>query len=182
MTDPPTYDDDGEMQPGRWKDYGVGYFDRQGNRITMDGYAELIRDPEYKRVAQTYIGRFRVSTVWLGFNHRIAIYDDSGPPLIFESMVFYDEPDEITFPGSDRTMQLQDISDPDSPKVAHVHPELRDYIGNPFRWTSEAEATRGHDELCIHLRTLQAKIDMAQEIENAAIDEAVRKQIRKDKE
>ena len=181
MTDPPIYSDGGEMRPGPYGDFGIGYFDRQGRRIHQDRWAELNHDPEYKRVAQTYIGKLWISTVWLGMNHRFIFVDGGGGPLIFESMVFYDEPDEITFPGSDRTIAVPHISDPDSPKVA-LHNELRDYVGEPFRWTTEAEAIAGHDELCIHLRTLQAKIDMAQEIADAAITEQVRRTIGRGKE
>lgn len=38
-----------------------------------------------RRVAQTYVGRRYVSTVFLGADHQ---YDPSGPPLLWESMTF----------------------------------------------------------------------------------------------
>jgi len=64
---------------------GMGYYDRQGN--PMEGtmaWATLSEKADYKRVAQDQVGHFWVSTVWLGLDHSFG----SGPPLIFESMVF----------------------------------------------------------------------------------------------
>jgi len=47
----------------------------------------LLRDPVYKRVAETDLpdGRW-VSTVWLGLDHRFG--SSEAEPLIFETMVF----------------------------------------------------------------------------------------------
>jgi hypothetical protein len=46
-------------------------------------------DVQHKRVNETTLPNgLWVSTVWLGLDHR---HDDSGPPLIFESMVFRGE-------------------------------------------------------------------------------------------
>ena len=64
---------------------GMGYYDRQGKPLTdtME-WGRLHSDYEYKRVAETTIGRLWVSTVWLGLDHSFG----DGPPLIFETMVF----------------------------------------------------------------------------------------------
>jgi len=43
-----------------------------------------------RRVAQTTIGKLRVSTVFLGLDHS---FDPKGPPLLFETMVFGDDDD-----------------------------------------------------------------------------------------
>jgi len=67
----------------------IPYFDRDGNRISIDRYVELLRDPDYRRLTSddvlTEDGRTMwVSTVWLGLDHGIG----RGKPLIFETMVF----------------------------------------------------------------------------------------------
>lgn len=52
---------------------------------TQIGWAEWMRDnPDRKRVARTRLGESEVSTVFLGLNHAWG----SGPPEIFETMVF----------------------------------------------------------------------------------------------
>lgn len=63
---------------------GPEYFDRAGRPITFDEWARLWQ-PEYKRVALDELGEIRISTVWLGLDHR---FGDAGPPLIFETMIF----------------------------------------------------------------------------------------------
>jgi hypothetical protein len=66
------------------------YFDRDGTPITMQEWAWLFDDADYKRVARGEL-RFaadgatvNVSTVWIGLNHNWA----DGPPHIFETMIF----------------------------------------------------------------------------------------------
>jgi len=62
------------------------YFDKNGLPIPMEHFAKLFDDMEYRRIAQTIVGQYTVSTVWLGVNHN---FSASGmPPLIFETMVF----------------------------------------------------------------------------------------------
>jgi len=64
------------------------WYDREGKLIEDDlhGVEKLLRDKEYKRVAETTLADGKwVSTVWLGLDHS---FDDEGPPLIFETMVF----------------------------------------------------------------------------------------------
>lgn len=60
------------------------YYDRTGKRIGLLEWARLHEDIEYKRVALTDVGHYRVSTVWLGINHNFG----QGPPIIFETMIF----------------------------------------------------------------------------------------------
>lgn len=61
------------------------YYDRQGQPISLDQMADLMKDPTYKILGDTELpdGTW-ISTVWLGLNHQYG----SGPPLIFETMVF----------------------------------------------------------------------------------------------
>lgn len=69
-----------------------GWYDRQGNPQTIDQVGKLMRDKEYKRVAETTLinggTQYWVSTVWLGLDHSFG----DGPPSIFETMVFTDDP------------------------------------------------------------------------------------------
>ena len=64
---------------------GLALYNKQGNAITMEEWPELLRDENYKIVAQTNVadGIF-VSTVWLGLDHNFR----GGRPLIFETMAF----------------------------------------------------------------------------------------------
>lgn len=62
-----------------------GYFDRNGQPMTLHEWARRCGDLDYERVALYEDGKIRISTVWLGLDHR---YDDDGPPLIFETMSF----------------------------------------------------------------------------------------------
>lgn len=61
------------------------YYARDGQPLELMEWSRLHSDQAYKRVAETTIGAYWVSTVWLGLNHN---WDDQGPPLIFETMVF----------------------------------------------------------------------------------------------
>ena len=63
------------------------YFDRQGKPMGLMEWAEAFKD---NRVALDEIDGVRISTVWLGLNHRFG----PGAPLIFESMVFGGSMDE----------------------------------------------------------------------------------------
>ncbi|MFD7016111.1 hypothetical protein [Streptomyces sp. NPDC059928] len=74
------------------------FFDRQGNPLDSAAANRLLGDTDYKRVARTEITSssdpavsFDVSTVWLGVNHN---FNDDGPPIIFETMVFGGDEDQ----------------------------------------------------------------------------------------
>jgi len=71
-----------------------GYFDKEGNPLELMEWARMFETEEarasYKRVAETTLPNGRwVSTVWLGIDHSFG----SGPPLIFETMVFSSKKD-----------------------------------------------------------------------------------------
>ena len=72
------------------------YYDRQGNPITLQIWAQMLEGRDHQRVAETTLpdGSW-VSTVWLGLDHSFG----DGPPLLFETMVFpsrdsQDKPDQ----------------------------------------------------------------------------------------
>lgn len=69
----------------------ANWFDRQGEKITIEEASALFGDNKYKRVARTEIVSATdpkimktVSTVWIGLDHN----HSGGAPLIFETMVF----------------------------------------------------------------------------------------------
>ena len=61
------------------------YLDKAGKPIDLWEWAKLLEDHSYQVIKQETLpdGKY-VSTVWLGLNHQYG----SGPPLIFETMVF----------------------------------------------------------------------------------------------
>ena len=69
-------------------------YDRKGNPILYpETWCKLFEDKGYQRVAYTDLpGNSRVSTVWLGLDRNL-FYD--GPPIIFESMVFGPDREEL---------------------------------------------------------------------------------------
>lgn len=61
-------------------------YDKQGILLKSDEEKiRLFNDIDYKIIEQTPIGIYFVSTVWLGLDHNWG----EGPPLIFETMVFW---------------------------------------------------------------------------------------------
>ena len=62
-----------------------GAYDRNGKPISQMEWSRLMMDHEYKRVALDKVGDADVSTVWLGLDHN---FSGTGPPLIFETMIF----------------------------------------------------------------------------------------------
>ena len=62
------------------------YYDRDGKPITLEDWARLMEDKEYRTVARDDDRRelYVVSTVWVGLNHRWLAY---GPILIFETAI-----------------------------------------------------------------------------------------------
>jgi len=64
------------------------YYSRDGKPLTLIEWAKNLerRSDSGRRVAEATVpGNFWVSTVWLGVDHN---YRRSGPPQIFETMVF----------------------------------------------------------------------------------------------
>lgn len=53
-------------------------YDRQGKLIDLKEWALLLEDQAYQRIDETYVGEYRVSTVWLGLDYG----------MIFETLMF----------------------------------------------------------------------------------------------
>ena len=60
------------------------YADRTGQFISSCEWSRLMRAEAYWRVDETTVGRYWVSTVWLGTNANAHF---NAPPLIFETMI-----------------------------------------------------------------------------------------------
>lgn len=76
---------DGDPGEANLPDYKPRYYNKHGVPISMEQWAELFEDFEGRRIARDEVGPWVVSTVWLGLDHSFL---RSGPPLIFETMVF----------------------------------------------------------------------------------------------
>lgn len=63
------------------------YFDRKGNPITMREWGVALETTDRHVGLTDLADGTRVSTVWLGLDHRFP-RDTGLPPLIFETMVF----------------------------------------------------------------------------------------------
>jgi len=63
----------------------VDWYDRQGKPIdSIKEWEKLFHNFKYRMIAKTDVAGKQVSTVWLGLDHQWG----TGPPLIFETMVF----------------------------------------------------------------------------------------------
>lgn len=68
------------------------YYDKNLKPLdTIFEWAKLFETPSYKIVKQEEVGKYKVSTVWLGLNHNF----HGGEPLIFETMVFGDDEEDM---------------------------------------------------------------------------------------
>jgi len=65
------------------------HYDQSGKPMTMEAWVQAFENTNARIIGQQLVGygpgKKWVSTVWLGLDHR---WSESGPPLIFESMVF----------------------------------------------------------------------------------------------
>ena len=64
------------------------YFDRQGKPMELLDWSRKCEDPEYKIVKQEKVGKYFVSTVWVGLN--MSMWRDC-KIQIFETMIFLNE-------------------------------------------------------------------------------------------
>ena len=69
------------------------YYDKEGKSIELMEWGRLSEDKEYKIIKQENIGKYWISTVWLGLGHNF----DDGVPLIFETMVFERKDGKVDF-------------------------------------------------------------------------------------
>lgn len=69
----------------------TNYFDKDGNPMSLEDWAKKHSDFDYKSIGDDRSEMWQVSTVWLGINHN---FIGEGPPIIFESMVFRNDPED----------------------------------------------------------------------------------------
>lgn len=83
--------DQGNLQSGATAgitftvEFTLHYYDRNGYEITQEEWMRLYAQPDYTVIKKTKIVGLEISTVWLGLDHNLM---GTGPPLIFETMVF----------------------------------------------------------------------------------------------
>jgi len=68
------------------------YYNKEGKEISLQDYAKLFEDWNYKRVKVSKVYNWAISTVWLGLDHS---YGENNKPLIFETMVFNEIGDSV---------------------------------------------------------------------------------------
>lgn len=64
---------------------GLRYYGRDGSPLNLAAWCALLEDDDYRHVAKTEVGPYLVSTIWLGLDHN---FFGTGPPIIFETLVF----------------------------------------------------------------------------------------------
>ncbi len=119
-----------------------GYYDRSGNNISFRDWARLRaydekRDAGYVRVAEDTVGKYWISTVWIGMNHSFS----AGPPLIFETMVFDKSAPKPKWPPE---------RDDDSDEYEITSSTDLDME----RYSTEKEAIEGHERMVEKVRLI----------------------------
>ena len=71
------------------------YYDKEGNPIDLMKWADLMQNEDYKIIKQEQVGKYFVSTIWLGLDHNLW---SSGAPIIFETMIFNKSNKEVQDP------------------------------------------------------------------------------------
>jgi len=66
--------------------------DREIVEVDLMPFRLWFKDRKNRRVDETFVGEYRVSTVFLGFDHS---YGELGPPILFETMVFNKNKDDL---------------------------------------------------------------------------------------
>jgi hypothetical protein len=115
------------------------YYGKLGEPISMEDYARLFDDLEYRRVGydeipQTtrYVASY-LSTVWLGLDHSFL---GVGPPLIFETMRFAYEAMEVNeFIQRRKFHKVLEFPDPEDKPGEYLE---------QLRYHTEEQARIGH--------------------------------------
>lgn len=66
------------------------YYDKEGKRISLEEYANLMENFEYRQIDRTHIGKYRISTIWMGLNYNFYSNDEEDK-FIFETMIFCED-------------------------------------------------------------------------------------------
>lgn len=114
----------------------IEYYGRDGKAMLREEAYAAMADMDYKRVAQTQIGPYWVSTVWLGLDHS---FTQDGPPIIFETMVF--------------------AVDRDDPTIETLGPEM-----DCDRYATEEQALAGHETMCLMIRATYVDVEASEEV------------------
>lgn len=67
------------------RDQHVRFYDQSGEEISLEGWASLVQNTS-EFLAKDTIDGWRIATRWLGIDFGLGLW--SGPPLIFETVVF----------------------------------------------------------------------------------------------
>lgn len=96
--------------PDHYPDGRSMFYGKDGEPISFRTWGELRERGDF-RIAETTVGRYWVSTVWLGINHNYL----GDPPLIFETMVFDRDRDDMLDQYMERYSTVQQA------KQGHEH-------------------------------------------------------------
>ena len=102
------------------KKYPINYYDKQGNKIDSAMFSALA-DDSYKKIQQTLLKNYFISTIWLGLDYGWRMMPEDGSlyrPIIFETMVF---------PINDKKIEYSD--------------------GRMERYSTQEEALTGHNAM-----------------------------------
>lgn len=116
--------------------------DRRPVSVDVLTWGRWYEDADNRRVAETFTELYRVSTVFLGIDHR---FSGKGPPILFETMVFEKEPHLREIFGDLR--------------------EVHDDIGECERYATWDDAEAGHNAMV--KRILKREKEAAQIIKDA---------------
>lgn len=87
-----------DFQEKMRQQYGPMYYDRKGKEMDVTSWAKKCNDLDYKIVKQESVGKYFISTVWIGLNMKLF----RGQPIeIFETMIFLQSQDEAEKNASD---------------------------------------------------------------------------------
>ena len=67
------------------------YYNKEGEPISMLQWADLMEDMEYRKVIESYLRGYHISTVWLGLNYN---FFSDAPIHIFETMIFCEDKED----------------------------------------------------------------------------------------
>lgn len=107
-----------EFQERIRKEYGPMYYDRKGKEMTLMEWGHMCQARDYKIVKQEKIGKYFVSTVWIGVNMEMF---RQTPIKIFETMILIPN-------GEEEENQKDDL---------YFYQE---------RYSTEEEAFQGHEQ------------------------------------
>lgn len=117
----------------------MSFFDREGRPMSLEAWGKAMEDLEGRRIAETFVGPYRVSTVWLGINHNFL---GVGPPIIYETMIF-DWRDEVR--------AVDELPFRVRAAIGEVHERLP-LDNEMWRYATEDQARQGHVEACEFVR------------------------------